>query len=141
MSHHWFPGAIDVRPACRPGLACLAVLTLFSASAVAGKAPIDTTLPPMARVQMERSLESGTPAAAPPAASGPAQFEPAPLPNQDLIIPRGNEAPSGPVIGAGLFRQTQGYRGDGYVKGSTATQSEQPKRLPLPGILLKVPLN
>jgi hypothetical protein len=125
--------------------ACLAMMVLFSASALAGTSPIDTSLPPLARVQAERTSQTAASSSTAPhlTTTAPARpdFEPAPLPNQDLVIPRGSPAPSGPALGAGLFRQAPGYRGDGYTQGSAAAQSEQPKRLPLPGLVLKVPLN
>ncbi len=115
--------------------ACLVSMILTTGSALAGPQTIDMSLPPIARAQAERTALSAT------ATPDAPRFEPAPLPNQDLVVPHGHEPPPGPALGAGLFRQTSVYRGDGYVQGSTPTQSEQPKRLPLPGLLLKVPLN
>jgi len=103
----------------------------------AGTVPVDASLPPMARVQVERGLT----APAVPVAPAVARFEPAPLPNEDFAAPRGPGGATGPVLGAGIIRQTQGYRGDGFVQGSAPPQSEQPRRMPLPSITLKVPLN
>jgi hypothetical protein len=119
----------------RVSSAILMSMVLTTGAALAGSQTIDMTVPPIARAQAERIAVSTTTTPDVP------RFEPAPLPNQDLVAPHGREAPPGPAIGAGLFRQKSGYRGDGYVQGSTPSQTEQPKRLPLPGIMLTVPLN
>ena len=103
----------------------------------AGTLSVDASLPPIARVQAERALMAPAVPVVPPVP----RFEPAPRPNEDFVAPRGPVAAPGPVIGAGLIRQTQGYRGDGFVQGSAPSQSQQPRRMPLPGITLKVPLN
>ncbi len=68
------------------------------------------------------------------------RFEPAPIPNQDILAPR-IAAASGAVVGPGLFQQKAAFRGDGYVQGSTPQLTQEPRRMPLPGISLKVPLN
>jgi hypothetical protein len=83
----------------------------------------------MARVQAERSTTGQ--------ASG--QFQPAPTPNQSVMAPHDTLA-SGPVLRPSLFRQSNTYHGEGYTPGSQQV-TQEPRRLPVPGFNLKVPLN
>ena len=64
----------------------------------------------------------------------------APMPNQDASAPRVAESQGPEVSPAFIGGKTTGTRGDGFVPGSTPQVVQQPKKMPLPGISLKVPL-
>jgi hypothetical protein len=72
-----------------------------------------------------------------------ADFTTAPVPNTDANIPFvKNPRASQAQLGPGLFAPpSTGYRGEGYVPGSTAEGEQQRKLKPAPGINLTVPLN
>jgi hypothetical protein len=67
-------------------------------------------------------------------------YDVAPMPNQDVFAPKiaGTQGPE--VAPSLLGGKSNGYRGDGFVPGSTPQVQQQPKKMPLPGISLKVPL-
>lgn len=68
-------------------------------------------------------------------------FALAPMPNQGASAPRIVESQgaevSPSVVGG---RPASTFRGDGFMTGSTPQATQQPKRMPMPGISLKVPL-
>ena len=64
----------------------------------------------------------------------------APMPNQDASAPRIAEAQGPEVAPAMIGGKTTSFRGDGFMPGSTPQTAQQPKKMPLPGISLKVPL-
>lgn len=67
------------------------------------------------------------------------RFAAAPMPNKEVFAPRVVATP-GAVVGPGLFRASGGYRGDGFTPDSSQQTAQQAKRMPVPGISLKVPL-
>lgn len=71
----------------------------------------------------------------------PGGFALAPMPNQDAFAPRAVET-QGAEVSPSLVggRAPASYRGEGFMKGSTPQVTQQPKRMPMPGISLKVPL-
>lgn len=71
---------------------------------------------------------------------GVGRFEPAPTPNQNVTAPR-PPAVTGTVVSPTMFRPASTYRGDGYTHGSSQQVTQEPRRMPLPGISLTVPLN
>ena len=111
-------------------IAAFAGLALGSAPNVWAKSP-DLSLPKV-RMTADRTT------VVPP--SGIGRFEPAPTPNQNVLAPRG-ELATGPVLEPSMFLQKATYRGDGYTLGSSQQVTQEPRRMPLPGINLKVPLN
>ena len=114
-------------------IAAFAGLALGTAPQVHAKSPIpDLSLPPLSRMTAER-----TATATPPVIG---RFEPAPTPNQNVLAPRG-EVVTGPILEPSMFLQKATYRGDGYTLGSSQQVTQEPRRMPLPGINLKVPLN
>ena len=64
----------------------------------------------------------------------------APMPNQDASAPRIVESQGPEVAPSMLGSKTTSFRGDGFISGSTPQVAQQPKKMPLPGISLKVPL-
>lgn len=72
-----------------------------------------------------------------PLASG---FDVAPTPNQNSFAPRAVESLGPEVSPSVLGGKLNTYRGEGFVSGSTPQGMQQPKRMPMPGISLKVPL-
>jgi hypothetical protein len=64
----------------------------------------------------------------------------APMPNQDAFAPRVAESKGPEVAPSLLGGKSNSYRGEGFVSGSTPQVTQQPKRMPMPGISLKVPL-
>ncbi len=66
-------------------------------------------------------------------------FVAAPTPNQEASAPP-VVVKKGAEISPSIFSNKQGYRGDGYMAGSSPQIAQQPKRMSLPGINLKVPL-
>jgi hypothetical protein len=121
------------------GIALLGVAVLvLGCGGARAESDAETRRPqPVARAQMDRAT-SPVPARLP---TQTALFEPAPLPNQDLLPPASSVAEQHAELGPGLLRRKMGYQGDGYVPGSGATQTDEPRHMPLPGITLKVPLN
>jgi hypothetical protein len=67
-------------------------------------------------------------------------FAAAPMPNQDASAPRIANSKGAEVSPAMLGAKTNVYRGDGFMPGSSPLVAQQPKRMPMPGISLKVPL-
>ena len=68
-------------------------------------------------------------------------FEPEPTPNQELTAPHGPFEPAHTAWSPTMMHQQETYRGEGYVPGSTAQITQESRRLSLPGINLRVPLN
>lgn len=64
----------------------------------------------------------------------------APMPNQDAAAPRMAESQGPEVSPSMLGGNSTSFRGDGFISGSTPQVAQQPKKMPLPGISLKVPL-
>jgi hypothetical protein len=118
-------------------------LTLMGAIAIplcaadlahAGQKLADTGLPPLARAISERENRT----VAPPQAKA---FEAAPIPNLDLYVPNRTVRQQGAELAPGLFSATNTYRGEGFVPGSSPQGAQQSRRIPTPGINIKVPLN
>lgn len=128
----------------------LALLLLTSTSAVAmaasprtaaGKTQKAVAIPtatPSPAQAPTAGLTGGAGTAQNAAAAVP-QFEPAPLPNQDLFAPvqRANEDPQ---INPALFRPSTQFRGDGVLPGSSAQSYEERHMMPAAGLNLNVPL-
>jgi len=115
--------------------AALGLGMLGGATAAWAASPVaEPTLPPVARAQAERTAMLTTRTAT------PGNFEPAPTPNQDILSPRGIVS-TGVEVGPSMFSPKSFYRGDGYTQGSSQQVLQEPRRMPLPGISLKVPLN
>jgi hypothetical protein len=64
----------------------------------------------------------------------------APMPNQDTYAPRIVEQQGPEVSPSILGGKSNSYRGEGFVSGSTPQVTQQPRRMPLPGISVKMPL-
>jgi hypothetical protein len=133
----------------RISILLLALLLLASTSAVAMAASPRTAA---AKTQKAVAIPTATPSPQAPTAgltsgSGTAQnaaaavpqFEPAPLPNQDLFAPvqRANEDPQ---VNPALFRPSTQFRGDGVLPGSSAQSYEERHLMPAAGLNLNVPL-
>jgi hypothetical protein len=126
------------------GIALLGVAVLvLGCGRARAESDAETRRPqPVARAQMDRAqMDRATPPLPARLPTQTALFEPAPLPNQDLLPPASSVAKQHAELGPGLLRRKIGYQGDGYVPGSGATQTDEPRHMPLPGITLKVPLN
>ncbi len=67
-------------------------------------------------------------------------YDIAPMPNQNSSAPRVVESTSPEVSPSMLGGKSNSYRGEGFVSGSSPQGIQQPKRMPMPGISLKVPL-
>jgi hypothetical protein len=67
-------------------------------------------------------------------------YEAAPMPNQDASAPRIAQSQGPEVAPSLLGAKSTGFRGDGFVPGSTPQVQQAPKKMSLPGISLKVPL-
>ncbi len=112
-----------------------------AAPSAAGASPAKELTPTNASLSFGTTVASPKPhpIAVPPSS----EFTSAPVPNSEASIPfvkdpRANQAQLGP----GLFAPpTTGYRGEGYVPGSTPEGEQQRKLKPAPGINLTVPLN
>ena len=75
----------------------------------------------------------------PPSVASPSAFQPAPLPNRELSAPFAKLDDTSTSLAPTLFTNKDSYRGDGFIKGSTA-QSEQERRVrPTPGFSLVMP--
>lgn len=95
------------------------------------------TYPSMADSIYSRFGASATPSAK-PVTEG---YALAPMPNQDVFIPR-IVGSTGPVVAPSMLGgKSNTYRGEGFMSGSTPQATQQPRRMPMPGISLKVPLN
>ncbi len=75
---------------------------------------------------------------APPAAAAP-QYEPAPMPDENLYAPQ-KAASEDPQLRPALFRPAQQFRGNGFSPGSTSQSYEERRLLPGAGVNLSVPL-
>ncbi len=76
----------------------------------------------------------------PPGKSLTGGYAVAPMPNQDAYAPRIAE-PQGPEVSPSILGgKSNSYRGEGFVSGSTPQVTQQPRRMPMPGISLKMPL-
>lgn len=68
-------------------------------------------------------------------------FQPAPLPNRNILTPQAPRASTEPSLAPTLFTTRTQFRGDGFSPGSTA-QSEQERKLkPGAGFSLHMPLS
>jgi hypothetical protein len=123
------------------------LLRIFPLAAVAtaliAAAPVpDATLQPtVATIALGSTISSPKPRPI-ETVPGPG-FTAAPTPNQDATIPfvkdpRADQAQLGPSVFA---PPPKGYRGEGYVPGSTVDGEQQRRIKPAPGINLTVPLN
>lgn len=65
------------------------------------------------------------PAPAPPPAP---TFQPAPLPNRDMVGPSSPRTDREPSVAPSLFNRRDTYRGEGFSEGSSA-QTEQDRRV------------
>ena len=117
-------------------VACVAVCFFCHVTANAAPLSADNILPPMARVQSEQ-VSAAQPASVAHSASG---YEVAPTPNVDLLPPRG-ETSRGTAIVPNFGTLRGASRGDGYTPGSAAHSTQERRRMSLPGVSLKVPLN
>lgn len=70
----------------------------------------------------------------------PPGYEAAPTPNIDIQPPR-PETSRGAVIVPSFGTLRAAPRGDGYTPGSAPQPTQQPRRMSLPGVSLKLPLN
>ena len=103
--------------------------------------PLLAAAPQQRGLSLEVPGESMLPAPVPtkPARPPVTAFGPAPLPNRDIEGPGKARASTDPRVGPGLFTRSDGFRGDGFSKGSSA-QTEQEKRVkPGAGFNLTVP--
>ena len=75
----------------------------------------------------------------PPAVAAPSAYQPAPLPNRGLNAPLARSDDTATSLAPTLFTNKDTYRGEGFIKGSTA-QAEQDRRArPTPGFSLVMP--
>lgn len=114
-----------------PAVLLLAIAGFLAAGAAcAGPAGLQPMLPANAGI-------SGQPAAP---ASAP-EYLAAPTPNADLSAPRDGGA-ARPGLQPSMYPQRDLNSGDGYTPGSIAPNLQQnTRRIPIPGINLKLPLN
>ena len=68
-------------------------------------------------------------------------YEPAPIPNRDVIAPARAQQGAGTQISPSLFSRRDGYRGDSFTKGETAQADQNRRMMPSAGFTLKMPLD
>ena len=68
-------------------------------------------------------------------------YEPAPIPNRDVVAPTRAQQSAGTQISPSLFNRHDGYRGDSFTKGETAEADQNRRMLPSAGFTLKMPLD
>jgi hypothetical protein len=119
----------------------LSILVGLAAAIMAAGPPPTLSLSPSQGAPIP--IPVGEPKVQPIIAKVGSGYTAAPVPNSDFTIPfvkdpRQSQAQLAP----GLFAPpATGYRGEGYVPGSSAEGEQQRKLKPAPGINLKVPLN
>lgn len=124
--------------ACAIGL-CVAVEPAWAQIRIADVRPI--VAPPLYEAPLRRA-EPNLGTAGDVSATAPAkQYDVAPIPNMDIATPRGVVVAKGASVRPGVFSTSSTYRGEGFIPGSTPQGPQQAKRMPMPGISLKVPLN
>lgn len=75
---------------------------------------------------------------APSRQAGPV-YEPAPLPNPDIVAPRRAES-GGTEFTPSLFNRHDAYRGDALSRGDSVESDENRRLMPSPGFTLRMPL-
>jgi hypothetical protein len=81
------------------------------------------------------------PASRPPKPQAGPIYEPAPMPNPNVVAPTRAQQSTGTQISPSLFSRHDGYRGDSFTKGETAEADQNRRMLPSAGFTLKMPLD
>ena len=76
----------------------------------------------------------------PPAVTVQSALQPAPLPNRDVGAPIFRQDEQSASLSPMLFGTKETYRGDGFIKGSTAQGEQEHRVRPAAGFSLKMPL-
>ena len=117
-----------------PALLAIAVAT-SPQSALSAQSMVATT-----QLWTQLPVPPTPPAQVPHTSFAPGQFQPAPVPNPDLLPPQGS-AQSGPQFTPGLFMPKDRFAGDGYIPGTTVQSEQERRQKPGAGFNLNVPLD
>lgn len=94
--------------------------------------------PALTLLLLAAPLAAARAAGTPPPANAP-NYEPAPVPDENLYAPQ-KAASEDPELRPALFRPRTQFRGNGFSPGSTSQSYEERRVIPGAGVNLSVPL-
>ena len=93
------------------------------------------------RVVPDYPFTAKVPASRPAKPLGGPLYEPAPIPDRNVVAPTRVQQGAGTEISPSLFRRHDAYRGDSFTKGETAEAEQNRRMMPSAGFTLKMPLD